>query len=236
MILIKFLRKNYKLFILIIIILIITISPLRKYIQIEKWLGTLNTIKDTSYAPIIYILLYVVGVVFALPGVALTIIAGPLFGFSLGAILVIIGSNVGCQFTFFVSRLLGKDFIKRFIKADSYFEKLSKKIEENGFLVMLYLRLLPIFPFNGVNYISGLSQVKYWHYTLATFVGMLPGTLVYVYLSTSVADIKNNPMGVIISIGVLILFTGVTMVLKRKRITRHKIQIDSTTEKSDIIL
>ncbi|MDF1618417.1 TVP38/TMEM64 family protein [Petrocella sp. FN5] len=233
---IKFLQKNYKFFILTIILAIITISPLRNYIQIEKWLGTLNTIKDTSYAPILYILLYIVGVVLALPGFALTILAGPLFGFSLGTILVIIGSNVGCQLTFFISRLLGKDFVKRYIKADSYFEKLSKKIEDNGFLVMLYLRLLPIFPFNGVNYISGLSQVKYWHYTLATFVGMLPATLVYVYLSTSVADVKNNPMGVIISIVVLILFTGVIMVLKRKRITRHKILIESTTEKSDIII
>lgn len=219
--LIKFLQKNYKLFLLIIIITIIALSPLRKHIKIEKWLGYLNTIKDTSYAPIMYILLYIVGVVFALPGIALTIIAGPLFGFSLGAILVIIGSNLGCQLTFLISRLLGKDFVMRFIKADSYFEKLSEKIEENGFLFMLYLRLLPIFPFNGVNYVSGLSQVKYWHYTLATFVGMLPGTLVYVYLSTSVADVDNNPMGVIISVSVLIVFTGVTLFLKRKRIKRH---------------
>lgn len=212
-----FIKKYYKLLIFLGIVAILVFSPLKSMINTDYLSAQLNNIKDSPYAPLIYVLIYIAGVVVALPGIVLTALSGPLFGFWKGAILVIIGSNLGCQLTFFISRYMGRDFVVRFIKDESFADKISKKIEQNGLIVMFYLRLLPLFPFNVVNYISGLTNIKYAHYTLATFVGMLPGTLVYVYLSATVAEVKSNPIGVVISVGLLILLTAITAILKKSK-------------------
>jgi len=185
-------KKYYKLLILIIAILVIFFSPIRDYIDIDKMVDILNKVKNDPYAPIIYVLFYVGGVVLFLPGMALTLLSGVLFGFWKAFILVIIGSNVGCQITFFISRFLGRDFVQKFIKAEGFIDKVSERIKSNGFLVIFYLRVIPIFPFNMTNYVSGLTPVKYKDYTFATFLGMLPATILYTYLSSSATDIKDK--------------------------------------------
>jgi len=232
----NFIKKYYKLFLLIIIILVLFLSPLRKIINIAKFTDIVNSIKDTPYAPYIYILIYVIGVIFAVPGFALTIIAGPLFGFWQGALLVIIASNLGCHITFFISRFMGQGFVSKMIKEDSIADKLSRKIEENGFLVMLYIRLLPIFPFNIVNYVCGLTSIKYRSYAIATIIGMLPGTLVYVYLSVSAVEVKDNPWALIIAIGLVVLLTIGTAIWKKKQklFVEDEQALPETAEKQDI--
>jgi len=214
---VDFIKKYYKIFILVVVVAALIFSPLKKFINIETFTNLVQSIKDTPYAPYLYILIYVLGVIFAVPGFALTIIAGPIFGFWKGVLLVIIASNLGCHLTFFISRFIGGSFVERFIKEDSIADKLSRKIEENGFLVMLYIRLLPIFPFNIVNYVSGLTSIKYRAYAIATIIGMLPGTLVYVYLSVSAVGVKDNPLALIISIGLLVLLTIGTTIWKKKQ-------------------
>ena len=150
-------------------------------------------------------------------GFALTILAGPIFGLWLGTLLVIIASNIGTQITFWISRLAGRDFVAKIIKNDSFVDKVSKKFEKNDFLVMLYMRLIPVFPFNVINYLSGLTPVRYKSYTLATFLGMIPGSFVYVYLSTSVANVRENPLGIIVPIVLLVLLTVGTIIIKKKK-------------------
>jgi uncharacterized membrane protein YdjX (TVP38/TMEM64 family) len=209
-------KRNWKFIIFLAIIGILIFSPLKDMVDLNDSIDFINKNKERPSAPFLYLLVYILGVVLAVPGIALTAIAGPLFGFWKGSLLVIIGSNAGCQITFFLSRSLGRDFIKKFIKSDTTADRIYHKIENNGFLVMLYLRLLPIFPFNGINYISGLTTIKHSHYTLATFVGMLPGTFVYVYVSTAATDARNNPVGLIVSIAVLIAFTVIISLLKRR--------------------
>ncbi len=216
-IILRFFNKYYKFILLLFAVGVIIISPLRKHINVESLISLIEEIKNNTYAPLVYVGLYIVGVVFAVPGAALTVLAGPLFGFRKGALLVVVSANLGCQLTFLISRFMGRDFVKRFIREDSFVDKISKKIENNGFLVMLYLRLLPIFPFNVVNYVSGLTDIKHRDYTLANLIGMLPGTIVYVYLSVAAVDVKNNPVGLIISVGLLILFTAATAIIKRKQ-------------------
>jgi uncharacterized membrane protein YdjX (TVP38/TMEM64 family) len=209
-------KKYIKFIILILAIVWIVFGPIKNYLTIGTLTDLVNGIKSNPFAPALYILVYVLGVVFALPGTALTIIAAPIFGFWQGLLLVVIGSNIGCQITFFISRLLGRDFIHQFIKSESFLDKASKKIEKNGFLFLLYIRLLPLFPFNGINYLSGLTKIKYKDYFLATFIGMFPGTCVYVYLSHTAADMKNNPYGIIISLCVLMVFIGMITFMKKK--------------------
>jgi uncharacterized membrane protein YdjX (TVP38/TMEM64 family) len=174
------------------------------------------------YAPLLYLCVYVIGVVLAVPGTALTILAAPLFGFWKGLLLVVLASNLGCQITFFISRFLGKDVVQKWIKPDSFLEKASAKIEKNGFLFMLYVRLLPIFPFNVVNYLSGLTTIRYRDYTLATLLGMLPGTFMYVYLSHTAADVRNNPYGLLVSVSLLLIFTSAVVLLKKRHEQKEK--------------
>jgi len=213
----SFFKKYYKLLILIIAIMVIFFSPLRDYIDIDKMVDILNKVKNDPYAPVIYVLFYIGGVVLFLPGMALTLLSGVLFGFWKALILVVIGSNVGCQITFFISRFLGRDFVQKFIKAESFIDKVSEKIKSNGFLVIFYLRIIPLFPFNMTNYVSGLTPVKYKDYTFATFFGMLPATILYTYLASSATDIKDNYTGIIIAVVALILFTVIISFIKRRQ-------------------
>lgn len=195
----------------------ILLSPARETLNLENLQRLLNTFRGSPYAPLLYVLVYMAGVVLALPGIALTAFAGPLFGFWRGVLWVALGANLGCQLTFFISRFFGRGPVQRFIREDSLVDRISKRIEENGFLVMLYLRLLPIFPFNGVNYVSGLTNITYREYTLATFIGMLPGILVYVHLSAAAAEAGRNPAGLVVSVLLLAVFTAASVYFKKRQ-------------------
>ena len=207
---------KFKILMLLIMSGVIFVSPIRDLITMDHLTLVINQIKEEPLAPLYYVLLYVVGVVFAVPGIALTILAGPIFGLWKGILVVLIGANLGCQITFFLSRFLGRDFVYKFVKADSLVDRLSKKIENNGFWVILSLRLLPVFPFNVINYVSGLTSLRYRDYTLGNFFGMLPGTCVYVYFSYTASDVKDNPWNLAIAVVMLILFTLVVTVIKKK--------------------
>ncbi len=211
-----------KLTVFLLLILIVAVSPIRKYFTIETLTDLINDIKANPYAGLIFLAAYIVGVVLAVPGTALTILAAPIFGFWPGLLLVVLASNFGCQITFFVSRFMGKDIIQRWIKPGSFLEKASGKIERNGFLFMLYVRILPLFPFNVINYLSGLTTIRYRDYTMATFLGMLPGTFMYVYLSYTATDVRNNPYGIIVSVSILVVFTAAVVLLKKRHEQKEK--------------
>lgn len=214
---INFIKKYNKLLILLGILALVFLSPIRDLLNIDQLSEWLFSIKEQPFSGVIYGLIYVAGVILVVPGLALTALAGVLFGFVKGSLIVVIASNIGCHITFLLARYLGGEFIQKRIKEDSFVDKMSGKMKDHGFMVMLYMRLLPIFPFNVINYASGLTPIKYRDYALATLIGMLPGTLVYVYLAASATNIKDNPIGLVISIAVLILFTiGVRLLNKRQ--------------------
>ena len=211
------LKKYDKLLILVVIIAIIFLTPIRRYLNIDQLSEWLYAIREQPFSGLIYGAIYVAGVVLFLPGLALTTLAGVLFGFLKGSIIVVIASNIGVHLSFLIARYIGRDFVMKFIKEDSFVDKMSSKMVDNGFLVMLYLRLIPLFPFNVINYASGLTPIKYRDYAIASFIGMLPGTLVYVYLAASASNIKDNPWGLVISIAVLVAFTlGMKLLNKKK--------------------
>ncbi|MEN8904979.1 MAG: TVP38/TMEM64 family protein [Clostridiales bacterium] len=208
--------KYIKILLLLGIVMVVFLSPLKNYLNIEKLTLYIKELRDKPFAELIYVLIYIVGVIFALPGFVLTIIAGSIFGFWKALLLVTLAANVGCHLTFLISRFLGKDFFERFIKSKGYIDRMSDNIEKKGFKVMLYLRIMPIVPFNIVNYVSGLTKIKYRDYTLGTFVGMFPATIVYIILSYTVFDTKNNQIGIIASISAIIVFTILIYLLKRR--------------------
>jgi uncharacterized membrane protein YdjX (TVP38/TMEM64 family) len=211
------LRTIITLAIIVAVVLVVLLTPLRQYLSIDSLKAFVENARESPWAPLIYIGLYIIAVIFAVPGFALTIVAGPIFGLWWGTLYVVIASNIGTQITFFISRYAGRDFIARIIKHESFLDKVSKKFEKNDFLVMLYIRLIPLFPFNVINYLCGLTPVRYKSYTIATFVGMLPGTFVYVYLSTSAVNIRENPLGIIVPIILVVLLTVGAIIIKKKK-------------------
>ncbi|WP_353892757.1 TVP38/TMEM64 family protein [Proteinivorax hydrogeniformans] len=172
--------------------------------------------RTNPWTPFIYIFVYVSFVLISLPASALTLLAGPLFGFFRGLIYVLIGFNLSAHLCFIIARKLGKEKVEKFIDANGKIKKYSDKIGEHGFMVMLYLRLIPIFPYALLNYVSGLSVISFKEYALATFLGKLPFLAVMVYFSTSVADAKENPLGVVISIALMCVMLLFVNVIRKK--------------------
>lgn len=144
--------------------------------KIEEW-GAL--------APVVYTLLYIVATVAFIPGLVITLVAGLAFGPWLGTALVALGANIGAVLAFLAARYVARDFIEGILGKQGWFTKFKHGVEENGFNFVMFVRLVPIFPFNGLNYACGLVPLKLRDYILGSVVGMLPGTFAYVYLGAT---------------------------------------------------
>ena len=141
--------------------------------------------KTASSGPVGYlgfILIYIVSTVMMLPGSPLTFTAGALFGFWKGLILVSIGSTLGATCAFMISRyLMRKSVEKRFLE-NKKFQSVDNEINENGWKIVILARLSPIIPFFLLNYALGITKIRFFHFIFASWIGMIPGTIVYVLM------------------------------------------------------
>ena len=124
--------------------------------------------------------IYIVAVVAAIPGSALTVGAGALFGSFIGILTVSVGSTVGASLAFLISRYFARDAAARWLSKSEKFKKLDDMTEKHGAIMVALTRLVPVFPFNLLNYVFGLTKVPFWTYVLWSWLCMLPGTIVYV--------------------------------------------------------
>lgn len=143
--------------------------------RIQAWVKSYGTL-----APILFIVLYAFAPIILFPGSLLTLAGGLAFGPLLGGLYVLIGSNLAANASFFIARFFGKEVIEKITKGKA--EKIQTFIRREGFYAVLILRLIPVAPFNLLNYAAGLSPVKWLSYFLATLFGMIPGIFVYVFL------------------------------------------------------
>ncbi len=194
----------------------ILIFIFRDYIKVDRMVEMLNDLKNNPLAPLVYVLVYAVAVTLIVPAGPLTLLSAPLFGFWYGLLYTTIGANLGCHLSFWVGKILGEEAIKKRIKSGSFIEKATTQAKKNGLVFMMYVRLIPLFPFAAVNYLSAIIGIKYRDFTIATFIGMIPGSAVYVYLAHSATNIAENPLGVIVSIAVLVVFTLVVTLVKKR--------------------
>jgi uncharacterized membrane protein YdjX (TVP38/TMEM64 family) len=126
------------------------------------------------FGPLVFILLYGLLVTFGFPAVFCSAAGGLLFGRFYGTSLNLFGACLGASGAFWIARLIARDFVVRKFAGAKWFGSFSKGIEKDGFYYMLFVRLLPVFPFNGTNYASGVTNIRYRHFLLATMIGMLP--------------------------------------------------------------
>ena len=142
---------------------------------LESW------VKDAGSAgPIVFMLIYIIGTVFFLPGSVLTLAGGALFGPVYGTFYNLTGATIGAMISFIAARYLAHDWVEK--KTGGRMKQLKQGVEGEGWKFVAFVRLVPLFPFNLLNYALGLTKIKFSHYSIATYVFMLPGALAYTYL------------------------------------------------------
>ncbi len=185
--------KKYLRFLPISIILILTIiaisfgglkifsfENLKKYHEVLKDLLNDNKI----LFPISFILIYIVSTALSIPGaIFLTILAGFLFGKYLATIYVAIGATIGASIVFLAASTAIQDFFIK--KAGSRFNKISMGFQKNAKCYLLFLRLIPLFPFWLVNVVPALFKIKFSTFLWTTFLGILPGTFIFAQAGAS---------------------------------------------------
>jgi uncharacterized membrane protein YdjX (TVP38/TMEM64 family) len=132
---------------------------------------------------------YVPAAVLLLPGAPLTLGAGFLFGVARGTVIVSLGSTAGAAAAFLVARRLARDRVARLMAGRPRLAAVGRAVETEGFKIVLLTRLSPAFPFNLLNYAFGLTSVPFRKYVLASWIGMLPGTIMYVYLGSAARSV-----------------------------------------------
>jgi uncharacterized membrane protein YdjX (TVP38/TMEM64 family) len=167
---------------ILLIALIITILILAHALGASEKLGALREWIQSlgPLGPAAFVGLYVLGVVVGIPGSALTVAAGGLFGSFLGIILVSFASTLGASFSFLIARYFARDAIANRLSRREKFKRLDGMIEAHGAMIVVITRLIPIFPFNFLNYGFGLTKIPFWTYLFWSWLCMLPGTILYV--------------------------------------------------------
>ena len=181
------------------------------------WIGKLG-----PWGPVIFVGLYVVATVLFVPGSVLTLGAGAVFGVALGSVCVSISATLGATAAFLVGRYLARDAIARKIEKNEKFVTIDRAVADEGWKIVLLTRLSPVFPFTLLNYAFGLTRVKLSHYVLASWIGMMPGTVMYVYLGSLVnvgAGHRQRTTGEWVLYGVGLLAT-VTVTIFVTRLAR----------------
>jgi uncharacterized membrane protein YdjX (TVP38/TMEM64 family) len=195
-------------------------TPLSQYTRKEELLSLIAQFREHWWGPIGFILIYGIGCVFALPGSLLTLCGGAIFGVAWGTLYNILASNLGATLAFLMARYFGRDFVSRFMKGR--IESFDEKIGSHGFRFIFTLRLIPLVPFNGLNFGSGLSRIKYRDYLLGSVLGMLPGTFIYTYFADALlggvtGSGKKAMINLIIASSLLILISLVPTIYKKFR-------------------
>lgn len=163
------------------------------------------------WAPFIYMGLYVVASVLFIPGSPLTLAGGAIFGPLYGTIYTIVGATAGAVVAFCMSRYLKKNFVHYgHGKIATTLESYDAKIATHGFFTVLFLRFVPLFPFNGLNFALGLTKVTLRDYFFGTLFGIIPGTFAYVYFGNSLASLNGTKIAIAV-----ILILGISFIGKK---------------------
>ncbi|MFB2882078.1 TVP38/TMEM64 family protein [Floridanema aerugineum] len=140
------------------------------------------------WGAIAFILLYNLATVLFIPGSLLTLGGGVIFGVFWGSIYVFIAATLGATFAFLIGRYLTRDWVAKKIADNSKFQAIDNAVAKEGFKIVLLTRLSPVFPFTLLNYALGITKVSLTDYILGS-IGMIPGTIMYVYLGSLAGNI-----------------------------------------------
>jgi uncharacterized membrane protein YdjX (TVP38/TMEM64 family) len=213
-------KKTLKIIILIVIILVVAATSGRGLISGELSAERLIAFVDGLgiWGPLVFILIFAVTPTFLMPALPITIAGGVLFGPFWGVVYVSIGSTCGATLAFLIARVFGRKWAKKIIK-NSHLKNLDKTVKKNGWKVVALTRIIPIFPYNLLNYAFGLTGIKLKTYILTSFIFMLPATIAYVTFSSSLPELIRGRVGwqFIAGAALIIILALLSVIYKRKK-------------------
>jgi uncharacterized membrane protein YdjX (TVP38/TMEM64 family) len=195
-----------------------------------------------AVGPVIFLGLYVLFSVLMFPSLLLTIGAGSIYGILWGTVLVSLASTAGASAAFITGRFLLRGSLTRRFGESETFRVIDGAVASEGWKIVLLTRLSPVFPFNVQNYVYGLSGVSFRDYLWASWLGMIPGTLMYTYIGSLAADVASLGLeghtrtpaewgltlaGFLATLGVTFYITKIARRALRKRIPQSDILYDA---------
>lgn len=213
-------------FIALVIIILILNHNYKLYEKINnldnfKFMINENIIK----ASIIYIIITAIGSsVLALPGVTFALFSGILFGPILGIILCSISATISASISFIISRFFLKDSVKPLIEKNKYLNKiLFEDGNKNAIMLLMIIRLVPLFPYNIQNFAYGITDISFTLYTIYTFIFMLPGISLFTIASAGIISKENRILYFLISGIIFVFVLTISIYLKKKYINNKSI-------------
>jgi len=148
-----------------------------------------------GWAPIVFVLVYALATVLFVPGSVLTMAGGALFGPLAGTLWNLTGATLGATLAFMIARYVASDWVYR--RAGERLARLMRGVEEEGWRFVAFVRLVPFFPFNLMNYAFGLTRIRLGEYVAASFICMAPGAIAYTYLGYAGREAASGQAGAI---------------------------------------
>ncbi len=149
--------------------------------RLDAWFAGLG-----FWAPVVFVVLWIVAAVFFLPGLAITIAGGLIFGAVWGTVWTTVGANLGAIAAFLIGRYAARDMVEGMVEKNQALRKIDEGVARQGWRMLLITRLVPIFPFNVQNYVYGLTDIPLRTYVLVTVPCMLPATIAFNFAAGSV--------------------------------------------------
>lgn len=206
-------RMNYIKIAVIIAIAVASIFVVRKISleEIKAWV-----LGHGAWATVIYIATFVVLPIFFFPVPVIVLAGGTIFGLFKGTLYTMIGVLINTPIMYFIGRFLLKDFVHNFL--DNHMsEKLRKALKSTNqkvlALVLFIIRLSPIFSYNLVNYISGVTEIKFLPYILTTIAGVLPGVIVFINIGENVLNVGSKEF--FISLSFLLVLVIISAIISK---------------------
>jgi uncharacterized membrane protein YdjX (TVP38/TMEM64 family) len=204
---------------IIVAISIIRFTPLKDQLTKEALGGFLES--AGFLAPLLFMLVYAVGICLFIPGTLLTALGAAIFGPYWGFLYVWVGAMVGASASFWIGRTLGREFAASMI--GNRLKKYDDGIERNGFATVLYLRLV-YFPFTAMNFGMGLTKVRFWDYLSGTGLGIIVGTFIFTFFVGTLKEVWASgnwgqliSFKVFFSVGLFIFSFFLPKIIKRWR-------------------
>ena len=161
-----------------LVLAMMRIVPIDRGIAVfEEWVAALGL-----WGPLVFAVVYVLAALAFVPGSLLTLAAGAVFGLGLGTVVVSLASTLTAATAFLIARYLARARVEVAARADARFAAIDAAVGKGGWKIVGLLRLSPAVPFSLSNYLFGLTPVRFIPYAVTSFVAMLPGTFLYVYL------------------------------------------------------
>jgi uncharacterized membrane protein YdjX (TVP38/TMEM64 family) len=198
----SYIRPLILILLIVGIIIAVRVFNLQEYLEKERLRQIIAAYG--IWGPVVYLAVWALAPSLFLPGLPITLAGGILFGPFWGVVYTSLGATVGATLAFLVSRYLARDWVESKV-AGTKMQALDRKVAEQGWKVVAFTRLIPIFPFFILNYAFGLTRISLTAYVAASFFCMMPATIAYIYFSSNILDLFRGKVSKELLIGVILV-------------------------------